>query len=184
MQPAMSAAEAALLARYQATAKSYFEWGCGGSTVQAAQQGVEKACCVDSVAEWIGAVRPHVPPTFTFVHADIGADPDNWGRPKDDTTRPLWPTYSGAIEQYGRDADVILVDGRFRVACALKAIRLRPNSTVLVHDYTVRPHYRVLERFLKRVDGVGSMAVFQRWPVPAHPIHLSKAIAEYEYQCE
>jgi hypothetical protein len=57
----------------------------------------------------------------------------------------------------------ILVDGRFRVACALHAIDyLDNNGILLVHDYTNRPQYHVIEQFYRKIGGVETLAVFQK----------------------
>ena len=57
-----------------------------------------------------------------------------------------------ALDQAGGIFDLVLVDGRFRVACALKALQhVAVNSTVLVHDFyraddhgINREHYAML----------------------------------------
>jgi hypothetical protein len=61
--------------------------------------------------------------------------------------------------------DLILVDGRFRVACALKCIQALKNSydMMLVDDYS-RSEYRVIETFAKLDRMCGRMAVFRPGP--------------------
>jgi hypothetical protein len=53
--------------------------------------------------------------------------------------------------------DLILIDGRFRVACALKTIRAlkdQRNWTIVVDDYVSRKTYETIERFGRRNRGL------------------------------
>ena len=79
---------------------------------------------------------------------DIGRT-GQWGRPIDRNRQHLWPNY--ALCPYAQDfrPDVILIDGRFRVACALVAALQTSAPNLWIHDYPDRPYYHVLERFLK-----------------------------------
>ncbi|NQW69737.1 MAG: hypothetical protein HQ457_05090 [Betaproteobacteria bacterium] len=59
--------------------------------------------------------------------------------------------------------DLILIDGRFRVACALKVVKYmhnQANFSLLVDDYVDRSHYVEIERFAKLEKLVGRMAIF------------------------
>jgi len=59
--------------------------------------------------------------------------------------------------------DLILIDGRFRVACALEAARRRTlkGATIAIHDFQ-RRHYQIARLFLKRVEMVERLAIFRR----------------------
>jgi len=60
--------------------------------------------------------------------------------------------------------DLILVDGRFRVACALTTIlNLAQDDRweLLVDDYRGRSHYTAIEKFANLERMVGRMAVFK-----------------------
>ena len=79
------------------------------------------------------------------VHGVYIGELGDWGFPKDSTNISLWPSYCESIWKYGRDAELVLVDGRFRVACALHAVLLSytppdTNLTTLFANYSsVRP---------------------------------------------
>ena len=68
--------------------------------------------------------------------------------------------------------DFILVDGRYRVACALecarRALEARSRATLMVDDYSYRPSYHCLEDYLDTPEIVGRAAFFVigRRPVP------------------
>ena len=76
----------------------------------------------------------------------------------------------------------MLVDGRFRVACALKAVRMLSSQdewSIIVDDYTGRPSYEVITEFAQIDKFVGRMAVFTR-AKDVDPELLESTIREYE----
>jgi len=103
-----------------------------------------------------------------LIHVNIGFTVD-WGIPA--YTRPTrrriqrWENYPAAPWRYfrsiGQQPDLILVDGRFRVACVLESLlNLSPvnHTLILLDDYITRPHYQAVERFAD-LEMVGRMAV-------------------------
>jgi hypothetical protein len=101
---------------------------------------------------------------------NIGLTQD-WGMPV--FTKPTrrrvrrWEDYSKAPWRYfraiGQQPDLILVDGRFRVACVLESLlSLSPLSRtqVLLDDYVGRPEYAVVERFAD-LQLAGRMAILR-----------------------
>ena len=76
--------------------------------------------------------------------------------------RPGWRRYAELpFEGGGFTPDLILVDGRFRVACALvttRELRHLPGTTLLIDDYAGRPHYHEVERFAELLAMHGRMA--------------------------
>lgn len=171
MQPEMAEAEVALLTGFLRCSRRFLEFGCGGSTVLAASLVGESVVSVDSSREWIAKVADRCaaeahPVRPAFVLADIGPTGD-WGYPSDPGTRFRWPDYHGAVwscRADARNADLFLVDGRFRVACFVQ-ILLRaadPTAPVIVHDFADRPQYHVVLAFAREVARVGLLSVFQR----------------------
>ena len=60
--------------------------------------------------------------------------------------------------------DLVLIDGRFRVACALTTIKYLTNKVsfeILVDDYGDRPEYREIEKYVQLTSMQGRMAVFK-----------------------
>jgi hypothetical protein len=100
---------------------------------------------------------------------DLGAT-GAWGFPTDPTTCQRWPLY--ATRPWDRLArrqwvpDLILVDGRFRVACFLASLlQARPGAVILFDDYAGRrKQYGAAERHLPITRMAGRAAVFE---VPA-----------------
>lgn len=157
-----------------ASANSYLEFGSGASTYVAARLGVS-VVTVDSDRKFLEHVEiacrflpaPRVP--RRYIHADIGLV-GPWGQPllKSPSRRRelAWMAYPTAPWRVlGRDfhADVVLVDGRFRVACALATAILQAGQdwTLLFDDYLERPAYWKFEAFGQLVALHGRMAEFR-----------------------
>lgn len=155
-----------------ASTKRYLEYGTGGSTYQAARIGVN-FIAVDTDPYFLDAVRAKIQGAGlgksgqVFRHADIGRT-GTWGRPRgriSDARRQLFRRASDPPPECleGLLPDLVLIDGRFRVACAFKAFNLlhaETGWTVVVDDYSDRPQYREIEDY-GDVRLVGRMAVIQ-----------------------
>ncbi len=108
----------------------YLEFGSGGSTVVVAKLGVPFTV-VESDRQFLSAVRRKVDsgpnrPGRRFLFSNIGMTTD-WGCPLFDDTTPMriakWRRYPFAPWPMSPLPDLILIDGRFRVACALVTIK-------------------------------------------------------------
>ena len=61
----------------------------------------------------------------------------------------------------GEVPDLVLIDGRFRVACLMATVlHTKPGTTILFDDYYDRPYYQVTEPMLTPVDRHDRMAEF------------------------
>lgn len=173
-------------------ARFYLEYGGGGSTVVASKLG-KAFLSVDSDPYFMRALAKEVRPTDRerLIYVDIGLT-GLWGAPimqsEPEARRGKWRQYPHApwqrLLQTGERPDLILLDGRFRVACALvclKNLGNAPGVTMLVDDYAPRPEYRVIERFAKLEAMHGRMAQFT--PQVNDPQALDRALAEHEIDC-
>ena len=85
------------------------------------------------------------PDPYSLGWANIGPVVD-YGWPKDELYRDFWPVYSSAVQNEKEPFDVYLVDGRFRIACALQALlHGHENSLVLMHDFNRKEFYVILD---------------------------------------
>ena len=158
-------------------ARSYLEYGAGGSSFMASQMG-KNFISVDSDSYFLRAVKIKIEKECPrsnaqmghFIHADIGLT-EAWGVPVFTKLTPsrlaAWKHYFSApwLGQFNNfSPDLILVDGRFRVACALTSIfhlTGKKDWEVLVDDYVEREQYRVIEQFAVLEKMVGRMAIFK-----------------------
>lgn len=140
----------------------YAEYGCGASTIWCANNTAVPIIAVDTSSEWIARVRQGSGRTdnLNMVHVDLGELGD-WGRPVEYSRRRAFADYIAAPWTFDAKPDLILVDGRFRVACFLQSlVNADEGATILFDDYTERRQYHVVEEFAERIETLGTMAKF------------------------
>jgi hypothetical protein len=169
---------AALIAAYKRAAV-ILEYGTGGSTVVAASRAACRVFSVESSADWLAKMQTWFeasPPKakLHLHHADIGRTKE-WGFPVDAKTLNRWAAYPVSV--WDRDdfkhPDLVLIDGRFRLACALTVLfRITKATTVLIDDYIDRPGYKRIETLVGSPEMIGRMAKFRFSPQPMPPEHM------------
>ena len=172
-------------------ARIYLEYGSGGSTVLAAKSRV-RFKTVDSDPFYLRAVESKIvtelgKPNGNFIYCNIGMT-ELWGIPvfkrRSAGRCKRWKRYALA-PWLDRDAaflpDLVLIDGRFRVACALTTIKYLTDKVpfeILVDDYRDRAEYREIEKYAELSSMQGRMAVFK--PKPAVNLdNIDQAIETY-----
>jgi hypothetical protein len=164
-------------------ATNYLEYGSGGSTLLAHQH-VKNLVSVESDHRFLRAVQRKLSQQgpgaeTTLLPVNIGIT-EHWGKPvfTKPTARRLqrWRKYAQAPWPFFRrnhlEPDLILIDGRFRAACALEsllALSYGSRCRILMDDYVTRHEYRAVEEVADLVEMKGRMAVFHSRP------HLDRA---------
>jgi len=146
--------EAQALSAAYAGADVILEYGSGGSTVMAAELG-KRVLSVESDKEWTRMMRDWFvanPPIgdVDVIWADIG-ETREWGHPVSDRGWKRFSRYPLAVWDLPEFAhpDVVLVDGRFRVGCALAtAYRITRPVALYFDDYVNRRRYHEVEEFI------------------------------------
>lgn len=144
-------------------AKVYFEYGCGKSTIWTSYNSNTKIFSVDTSRQWVQDTKskscPDSTPRLNWV--DCGAIGD-WGRPMGYSLRCKFKEYiMGPFEMTNESPELILIDGRFRVACFLTSLsRSRPGTHIIFDDYVERPYYHIVEEFGARPTLCGRQAIF------------------------
>ena len=164
----MSAGELRLYESFLRCSDHYVEFGSGGSTPIACSLVHKSVISVDSSVEWLGAVKRQcvetkTPLTPTLIYADIGPIGE-WGYPTDQKTRNRWPDYYTRLWEIdkSREADLFLVDGRFRVACFLSTLlNCRPYSFILFHDFASRSQYHIVRTVCREIASAEDLTAFQ-----------------------
>ncbi len=179
-------AEANMMRQTYAGAGVVLEYGSGGSTFVAAEAAGE-VVSVENDPDW--ALRM----TTALDNGGLGAGArihfadtgivGDWGRPVHDTAFRRYHQYACDVwdRTWFKHPDVILIDGRFRVACLINAIfRAAKPMTVLFDDYGDRPGYFWVEGILKQREMVGRMAVFDVVPgIVIPPALISRAFGSF-----
>lgn len=149
------------------------EYGAGGSTLLAAKGG-KKVITTETDPRWLielmGAYQEQqLPGDIIPIWSDIG-ETKEWGYPRDESQFKRWPDYSlkpwSFCKEHQLTPDLILIDGRFRVASFLTScINVTKTTTVLFDDYVEREHYHSVEALFKPVKIIDNrMAVFKIRP--------------------
>jgi hypothetical protein len=161
MTPRMSNAELSLFKSFLRCSTGYVEFGSGGSTCLASEMAKGAITSVDSSKDWQNKVREICPADLVYV--DIGPVGE-WGYPTDPTTEPSWPAYYETIWDrcpVSFDADLYLVDGRFRVACVMSILlHCRPDAVIMVHDFASRKHYHPIREVAREIAVAEDLSVF------------------------
>ena len=172
-RPALTFPEAeaaAVTAAYQ-TADVILEYGSGGSTVLAGEMPDKTVFSVESDPQWAldlqGWFGLNPPQSPVHVHAvNIGPTGD-WGAP---VNQRGWRRYHQyPLSVWDRDdfqhPDVVLIDGRFRLACLLAVVHHITRPVVaLFDDYRNRKPYHRAEHLIRPSSFIGRMARFDLSP--------------------
>jgi len=158
---------------------TYAEYGVGKSSLWVLANTGATIFAVDTSQYWIDQVRSKAGDSaarFDIDWVDLG--PIGWaGRPKNYAKRASFQRYIESPWKRGQKPKVILVDGRFRVACFLYSLASAdPGSTILFDDYKEREQYHVVEEFLEPTRYCGRQAIFD---VP-EALDREALLAEYE----
>lgn len=177
---------AELVRKYYEAADVILEYGSGGSTVMASEMAGKTIYSVESSRVWTKMMRAwfeEAQPVSMPVMQHVNVGPTGkWGTPKDASAFQRYHLYPLSIwDQEGFEhPDVILVDGRFRVACALTAmLKCTRKTTLLFDDYEGRRGYHVLEEFLEKQEVVGNMARFSLSKTAVPRDQLTKIIGMF-----
>lgn len=178
-----------------ATCASYLEFGGGASTLLATDAGVPTVS-VESDYRFAEALREAVPAgaPVTVVVPSIGATED-WGYPlwiaPTSVRLRRWREYPACgietLATLPAFPELILVDGRFRRACALHvaaAARARgERCEILFDDYAGRAHYHQVEQILGPPQMIGRSALFRidgaASNAPVEPAELAAAESDF-----
>jgi hypothetical protein len=186
LRPAMSTAEQALLLAAFAGRRAGLEFGCGGSTGLLLGAGLPRLLSIDSDRAWLERVAAAEAPAMAagrlrLLHVDIGPT-GAWGYPAEAASLPRWPAYWRDPWEAAGEVDAVLVDGRFRVACALAGLpRLAAGAVVAVHDFWTRAAYRSpLLRHFDCEGCAGSLALLRPKP-EGDPAMLAVDLAAHAF---
>jgi hypothetical protein len=175
MNPHFKTNDVEMFKKYIKKSKIYLEYGSGGSTYYACKSSnIQEIYSVESDIKWIKKVQSLIQDLnkCKFIYIDISSN-GNWGKPGKNATNDQCKKYSDPIDN--SNIDLILIDGRFRVACALKCFNI--NSLILFDDFLNRPKYHVILQFYNIVESGEIMVCLMRKDVEPPPLEL---IEKYE----
>ena len=157
MEPMMSDSEIEVLTKYLEKATNYLEYGSGGSTVYACKfSNLNKIKTIESDRKWALEMK-EVCPKADINYINIGRT-GKCGTPVDKLSIDSWKNYS---MNYSSEFDLVLIDGRFRVACLLNIILKKGNPIILFHDFNNRPEYHIVKQFCTILESIDTLVVLK-----------------------
>lgn len=189
LAPRMTKAELDLLDNFIPFGGNVLEFGSGGSTRHFFSKGISHLTSVDSDPAWLDKLSKDKMIQFFAnkgkwqpIHADIGPL-ENWGKPVDKRPNYSWLSYHQCWDMIkDKRIQLILIDGRFRVACLCQSIlNCKSNSTIfIVHDFEHRPYYQdmlTITDIIVQADS--SVALKRKKRIDWH--HMCHLIQKYQF---
>ena len=154
-----------LFKKHIKTAKKYGEFGVGKTTNWVFKNTNCSIICVDSSKEWIQVVKNNISnrnslDRINFKWFDLGEIGD-WGTPLSYNKHVNISKYINSIWTTNCHPDLVLIDGRFRVACFLNTLlKSEVGTKIIFDDYTNRKYYHIIEDIIKPVEKYKRQALF------------------------
>jgi hypothetical protein len=160
MEPFINKNDKLMFYKYLDKSTVYFEYGSGGSTYQASlRNNINKIFSVESDLEWHNKLKKMIKNKLhiNFIYNDMNTKPNTWGHPGANSTKEQCINYSDQItlldKKTQNDIDLVMIDGRFRVACCLKSFNvINDNCLIAFDDFLNRPHYHVILSYFDIID--------------------------------
>lgn len=182
MEPWFAQHDVSMFYKYLDKATHYFEFGSGGSTYQACiRENIKSIYSVESDYSWHEIIKQTLQDysKITFLYNDMKTRENTWGYPGPDSTIDQCKNYSQQIinipEEKRKEIDVILIDGRFRVACCLKCYDIMNDSCVIIFDdFLDRPHYHIVLDYFEIIEKTvdNKMVILKKKKDKKPPQHL------------
>ncbi|MDO9104355.1 MAG: hypothetical protein Q7U57_05280 [Methylovulum sp.] len=186
----MTTDELDILHAHLDSSTQFLEFGAGASTLYAAS--VPSIKRIDSVESSESYINENLKPNPLIADAlsagkllfhviDIGRT-SFWGYPAGFCKKHQWPNYSLSIFSRKSEHDLVLIDGRFRVACTLNCIlNTPPNCKIIIHDFWNRPDYHIVLPFLETKDKADTLGLFAKKEGIDYG-KVTSLIGKYQYQ--
>ena len=152
---------------------TYFETGSGCSSI-IAKYYAKKTYAVEGCKKYYDlGIKNGLKDNIIFK--DLKSDNPTWSIPGKNSNLNDWKNYFQSYkEEY--NADVILIDGRFKVATAMDMFnKIRNDTIVLLHEYNKRPKYFVIENYYQYIYHWGSLFAFiKKKDIKEIPLEIQK----------
>ena len=139
----------------------FFEFGSGCTSVMA-KYFTNKSFAVEGNKIWyeIG-LKNNLKDNILFKDIKPINKDGLWSTPGKESNLEDWKNYFMAYKaEY--NANVIFIDGRFRVACAFDIFNKIKNDTIiLIHEY-YRPQYLIIEKYYDYIYHWGTLYLFKK----------------------
>ena len=160
MIPELSENDMKMFYRYLDKSTIYFEYGSGGSTYQAnLRPNIQKIYSVESDKTWMNKLNSVIKTNtkITYIYNEMGTKPNTWGYPSKSCDKLNLINYSEHIRNLSVEErskiDLVMIDGRFRVACCLKCYDvITDRCYIAFDDFLNRKKYHIVLKYYDIVE--------------------------------
>ena len=151
----------------------YFETGSGCSSV-IAKYYTKKSYAIEGCKKWYEQGIQNGLKDNLIFH-DLKPDNPTWSYPGKESDIEDWKKYFQSYKE-SYNADVILIDGRFKVATAMDIFnKIKDDTIVFLHEYQDRPVYYIIEKYYKYIYHWGSLTAFiKKKEIESIPLEIQK----------
>ena len=159
MEPFLSKNDKNLFYKYLDNINVYFEYGSGGSTYQASiRKNIKTIYSMESDITWQKKLNEIIKnPNINYIYNEMDTKPNTWGNPGKNATNIQKINYSNQITKLSKEEqnsiDLVLIDGRFRVACCLKCYDIiKDNCLIAFDDFLDRQIYHIVLKYFDIIE--------------------------------
>ena len=151
----------------------FFETGSGCSSIMAKYY-AKKTYAIEGCKKYYDiGIKNGLKDVLIFK--DLKPDKTTWSYPGKKSNINDWKNY---FQSYKKEynADVILIDGRFKVATAMDIFnKIRNDTIILIHEYKYRPLYFVIEDYYNYIYNWDSLYAFvKKTEIKEIPLNIQK----------
>ena len=160
MEPHLGKNDIKLFYKYLDKTTHFFEYGTGGTTYQASiRKNIKTITTVEGDYIWHKQFKfllEDDTDRMNFIYCELDTLPNTWGNPGPNSTLEQHIDYSEQIRKIKDsdiDIDLVLIDGRFRVACCLKCFDVVDDDCFIAFDdFLNRKDYHIVLDYYDIVD--------------------------------
>jgi glycosyltransferase involved in cell wall biosynthesis len=156
--------EILLFIEYLKKCKTYFEYGCGGSTILASKlKNIKKIESVYNIKEQIEKIQKNNIVINKIKDNSLKINYIDTNRDKNNLPPKNYELYQSAIKRCDFTPDIIFIGGSFRISCAINCLfKINNNTILLMYNYIYQKQYHILEKLFVKIKTIGSLTVFKR----------------------
>jgi hypothetical protein len=159
MEPCLGKNDLNIFYKYLDNKNVYFEYGSGGSTYQASiRENIKTIYSVESDLSWQKKLKQEITSSnIHYIYNEMDTERNTWGHPGKNATNIQKINYSNHMRNLSKEEqgniDLVLIDGRFRVACCLKCYDIiKEDCLIIFDDFLDRPHYHIVLKFFDIIE--------------------------------